>query len=334
MKKNWIYALIVFAISCKTYKPNTTFEASEVNNKINYSHLENWAAHPSKLDLSDLNPNGDTIAIGIIKPVDVFFLYPTIYIGDKGEDQWNAAIDDLVLNNKIDKSTILFQASAFNEAGNVYSPRYRQAHLEAYFTDDTISARKALELAYQDCKNAFLYYLKYDNKGRPFILASHSQGTNHLTRLMAELIDRQPLQSQLVASYLVGMPIKRDRFKSIPPCQSAVETGCFVSWRTYKYDNHPDESLENISVTNPITWTTDDTYAPKEQNMGSLLEDFNVVYPSFVDAKVAGAVLWAHKPKFKGSIFFTRKNYHIADINFYYFDIKANSALRAGQFVK
>ena len=64
--------------------------------------------------------------------VDVFFMYPTIYTGEKGDNQWNAPVNDPAFNKRVDESTIKFQASVFNGVGKVYAPRYRQAHITAY----------------------------------------------------------------------------------------------------------------------------------------------------------------------------------------------------------
>ena len=84
------------------------------------------------------------------------------------EKNWNASIEDRKLNDKTDGSTILYQASIFNGAGKVYAPRYRQAHLHAYFTNKRKGeAQKAFELAYADVKAAFEYYLQHYNQGRP-----------------------------------------------------------------------------------------------------------------------------------------------------------------------
>ena len=46
------------------------------------------------------------------------------------------------------------------------------------------------------------------NKGRPFIIAGHSQGTNHAERLLKEviLVDEK-MSYQLKLAYLLGMPI-------------------------------------------------------------------------------------------------------------------------------
>jgi hypothetical protein len=313
-----IILIIALNMSCKSSRPEYLFSDSESVLAPDYSKLDYWAGHPSKIDLADRTPDN------LPKPsetyqVDVFFVHPTIYFGDKNEAKWNGSVDDQKLNKKVDESTILFQASAFNQAGNIYAPRYRQAHLHAYFTKDKASAKKAFELAYFDVKTAFQYYLDHYNNNKPFIIASHSQGTDHAQRLIDDFIDDKSLENRMVAAYLIGMPIVKNRFKTIEVCEDEFDTGCFVSWRTFKKGyNHPG-NVANIAVINPLTWTSSSEYVSKDKNKGAILRDFNIVYPRLVDAQVHNGILWATKPKFPGSIFFTRKNYHIADINFYYF---------------
>lgn len=113
---------------------------------------------------------------------DVFFIHPTT-LTDYNHARWNAEIDDAIINSKTDYSSILYQASVFNEKCRVFAPRYRQAHIRCFFmnTPDTDSA---FEIAYADVKAAFEFYLKIYNNYRPIIIASHSQGTKHAGRLL------------------------------------------------------------------------------------------------------------------------------------------------------
>jgi Protein of unknown function (DUF3089) len=333
LKCFYIAIISISVIACKTYRPTNVYSKNDIGHAPDYSNLTYWAAHPAKEDAADKTPD-HLPKSKEPHQVDVFFIYPTIYYGDKDEDKWNADVDSKKLNEKIDSSTILFQASAFNQAGNVYSPRYRQAHLNAYFTKDTVSAKKAFALAYADVKSAFEYYLSHFNMNRPFIIASHSQGTNHAEHLIKEYIDGTNLKNRLVAAYLIGMPIGKNTFKEIPPCEDEYQTGCFTSWRTFKKGvDHPDNNID-IAVTNPISWTTSKNYIPKEMNPGSILRKFDKVYPKLVDAQISNGILWATKPKFPGSFFFRKKNYHIADINFYYFSIRQNAINRISAFWK
>ncbi len=301
-----------------------------------YNKLENWAAHPDKQDPSDRIPGKDLLIDNLLYKADVFFIHPTTYTGSKGQDLWNPSINDSLLNVKTDASSILYQASAFNKAGRIFAPRYRQAHLHAYSTKYKVSAKKAFALAYNDVKQAFEYYLKHYNEGRPIIIASHSQGTTHAGPLMREFFDGKSLQKQLVAAYLIGLPVPKNYFKKIVPCENPDDIGCFTSWRTYKKGYLPkNRALGNtILVTNPLSWKTDTIYISKEANLGAVLRKFDVVMNESVDAQVHNGILWATKPKFPGSFLFTRKNYHITDINFYYFNIRENAVLRVKAFLK
>jgi hypothetical protein len=305
-----------------------------------YSNLDYWAAHPEKWDPSDSVPlplrenyRRDTMA-------DVFFIHPTTYIKKKNPADWNAAIDDADMNAKTDYSTILFQASIFNEAGRVFAPRYRQANYFAYFPktpEDTLHARAAFELAYEDVKAAFLYYLKHYNHGRPIIIATHSQGATHGKRLLKELFDGKELAKQLVAAYLVGMPLEPDYFLSIKPCNSPTQTGCAISWRTMKNGFKPAymkaENFVSI-VTNPLTWNADLPVAARSLNKGGVLLNFNKPVTALVNAEVINGVLWTGKPHFFGNIFLRSKNYHIADMNFFYYSIRQNAKDRVASFTK
>ena len=75
-------------------------------------------------------------------------------------------------------------------------------------------------------------YLKFKNpprpntgRRRPIIIASHSQGTTHAARLLKEFFDGKDLQYDLVAAYLVGMPVPKDYFKNIKVCETPTEIG-------------------------------------------------------------------------------------------------------------
>lgn len=334
MRVYFFYFITLLSISsCKTYKPVTTYE-DKFSAPIDYSNLDNWAAHAYKVDNADKTPDS-LPQPSELHNVDVFFIHPTTCTGDKGQDKWNAEVNDPKLNKKTDEGTILFQASAFNQAGNVYAPRYRQAHLHCYFTKDQASAKKAFDFAYRDVKDAFVYFLNHLNQHKPFIIASHSQGTNHAERLIEEFIDNdENLKNRFVAAYLIGMPISKDRFKYITPCENEYDTGCYISWRTFKEGVDFPGDQSSILVTNPLSWDTSSKKVEKEKNPGSILRDFYGVKKGIVSAQVADGILWSNKPKFKGSFFFRTKNYHIADINFYYISIRENAVKRVGAFWK
>lgn len=334
-------SILILLSSCANkyhrFASNYNFTAS--NGKPDYSDLNYWAAHPYKHDPSDSISKALISKYSADSTIDVFFIHPTTYTSATKEFGNNAPVDNPDLNAKTDYSTILYQASVFNKAGRVFSPRYRQANLQAYFpvtATDTAEAIAAFELAYQDIKTAFSYYLAHNNNGRPIIIASHSQGTTHAKRLLKELFDGKPLQNKLVAAYLVGIPVETNWFASIKPCETPSQTGCVCSWRTFKNGYQPDYVAKEspVIVTNPLTWDSSKPYADRSFNKGSILLKFNKLVPKVAEATIKGNLLWTSKPHFFGNIFYTSKNYHIADYNLYYLSVRDNVTERINAFWK
>lgn len=328
-------------ISGKTGMPDVRYSESIKPPAPDYSQLSSWASHPDLQDPADLTPS-DTLKPATNAAIDVFFIYPTIFV-KKPKDvyQWNANIQNEKLNKRIDETTIKLQASAFNGAGNIYAPRYRQAHVAAFYTPFKEDRDSSLTLAYQDVKSSFLYYLEHWNNGRPFIIASHSQGTVHAERLVKELIDGKELQKQLVAAYLVGMPLSADSFQSVPPCTDENQTGCIISWCSYAYGYIPtreaytdSEKRKNLIATNPLSWQTDTTYVTAAMNIGGTLFKLDKTYPGMCDAQNHEGLLWIRNLDFPGS-FFVRKmqNYHVADYNLFYMNVRENARKRAATFL-
>jgi hypothetical protein len=209
--------------------------------------------------------------------------------------------------------------------------------LKTFFTDDKKQAELVFNLAYNDVKQAFEYYLKNLNNNRPIIIASHSQGTVHAGRLLKEYFEGKPLYKKLICAYLIGMPVPENYFTEILPCKDSMAIGCFVSWRTYKkgYDDTTYITKEKFKsiVVNPLTWTLDTTYAPSKLNMGSVLKNYSKLKIANVDAQIHGNILWASKPKFFGNIFLTQKNYHVGDINLFYSNIRENVETRINVYL-
>ncbi len=301
-----------------------------------YSKLSAWAAHPDKKDPSD------TVPMPLVKEekpkeVDVFFLHPTTLTKEGNMVESNARIDDQSINEKTDETAILYQASAFNERARVFAPRYRQAHINMYKETDSAKMTAAFNLAYQDIRNAFLYYLEKENKGRPIVVASHSQGTTHATRLMAEFFDGKSLSKQLVCAYLIGIGVKKDQYKTIPLCQDSLQTGCYVSWRTFREDynegwaTHTDTS---IAVVNPLIWSTKNETIGEEHHKGAVLYNLKKVYTQIFSAKAEGSGLWVTRPRFPGSFLYNRKNYHAGDINLFYINVRENLSVRIDRFLE
>ena len=186
-----------------------------------YGEETSWMALPWRKDLSDSTTSDiqRRIQLEVQEGADVFWIHPTTYFeASKAPYHWNAPVPDRYLDSLTDVGSMLYQASVFNAAGRLFAPKYRQAHIFSFYTPTAAEGRPALDTAYADVRRAFLYYLTHWNGGRPFIIASHSQGSYHGGRLVAEFMDRGTLRSQLIAAYLVGMPIPKDTFPQLPIC--------------------------------------------------------------------------------------------------------------------
>lgn len=339
-QKNLIYLFLAFVAlqSCATKKPLTDFSQYKTPSAPDYSDLRYWAAHADKKDPSDSIPKGSNLTNEETSAeVDVFFVHPTTLTDRRNNLVWNADLNDEKLNKKTDNGSILYQASVFNGAARIYAPRYRQAHILSFFTDDKASSKQAFDLAYSDVKAAFEYYLKNLNNGRPIIIASHSQGTLHAGRLLKEFFDNKPLKNRLVVAYIVGLPIKKNQFETIPLCENPEQTGCFCSWRTFKKDYEPQATFpmsDDIGVVNPLTWTNQREVADKSLQKGAVITGFSALPPNMFGSQIHKGLLWIDKPQFRGSFLFRTPNYHIGDYNLFYFNIREDVKRRIGLFWK
>jgi hypothetical protein len=334
------WGLVCLGTSCKTPVPvrlSIRWSESPKPADVDYALESNWASLPGRKDAADLIPKKSPLQDEQASaPADVFFIHPTVLTyTPTNEYQWNGSVSDAYLNQRVDSSTILNQATIFNAAGRIYAPRYRQAHYFAFVTEFKEDKASALDLAYSDVKKAFDYYLAHYNAGRPIIIASHSQGTIHATRLLKEYFDGKDLQKQLVAAYIVGIATPKNTFNSIPPCQTALQTGCFIAWTTFLQGYlppwHPGEPTDLVS-TNPLTWTLDENFAPKELNPGGVSYGFKWIR-NFADAQNHQGILWTNTPYVFGRSFVKIVNWHQADLNLFYAPIRSNAKERVTEFL-
>jgi hypothetical protein len=329
-----LLAFIVLIFSCsdkyKAFKSNYAFKSTDGSPV--YSDLKYWAAHPWKQDPSDSIPASLRHELRD-SSADVFFLHPTTYT--KRIKSNNATIDDDYLNAKTDYSTILYQASVFNQQSRVFSPRYRQASLKVFFADDEAMKEQAFAIAYSDIKKAFEYYLRHWNNERPIIIAGHSQGGKFAERLLKDFFESNPLYDKLIVAYIAGWPVPKEYFTSLKICTDSLQTGCVCSWRTLRNGYVPSYlkyEKGNSFVTNPLTWNTDDQYVSRKFNKGSVLFKFNKLYKHTAGGKISNGFLYVRRPRFPGSFLYFTKNYHVGDINLFYMNIRENLQQRIRSF--
>jgi hypothetical protein len=161
---------------------------------------------------------------------DCFYVYPTVSQqpsrnADKAKDPEVVAI-------------ARYQAARYAQTCRVFAPMYRQQTLGGLAAG---GSAEALQLAYSDVEEAWREYLARHNRGRPFVLIGHSQGTRMLRRLLRDEIDPRPeLRARLVSALLLGgnVSVRSGRtaggdFQDVPACTAAGQRGCVVAWSTF-----------------------------------------------------------------------------------------------------
>ena len=310
-----------------------------------YASAQTWALNPElPMDTLDGQHGHQPAHLGLPKgrkrnaiphtlphgaDADVFFIHPTMLL--KGS-AWNADVHDDAMNAEVDHWPIRHQASAFAGAGRVFAPRYRQAHVRIFSLGDSLSWAAA-EVAYQDINEAFKHYLKHWNRGRPIVIAGHSQGAFHGRRLLQEHFDGTPLAAQFVAAYLPGMDMVASEFNAIPTCDVPDQTGCLCTWMTYGEGFLPDwlirkkakPDAEPLLVVHPVTWTKTERINTLESHLGVVRPSFRSSKPGAIQTWITEEnVLWMGAPKLLGGRMFQRDNWHSGDINLFWHNIYIN----------
>lgn len=299
-----------------------------------YRKSKYWAALPNKKDSADEVVKG-LHNMQASAAVDVFYIHPTTYISGTTP---NANVDDTSTVLQTDRVSVKFEASVFNGSCRIYAPRYRDVKFLMYFAPQPQKG-KAFDIAYSDVRRAFIYYLKHYNKGRPFVIASHSQGTDHAIRLCKEFLDHDSvLNKRFVAAYLVGGRVYPNTFKSFCPCDSAQQTNCFVTWNAVRWGELTffGKPVAGMICTNPLTWKRDHEYAPDSLNKGSVPFCFDRIDKHLFDAKcIATGLLWVHKPDNITPDDYPQIRspfYHILEFNLFYMNIRENVKARVDAY--
>lgn len=248
-----------------------------------YAQRSAWAVWPGVPSAADTVPDGATPSAAPAPAADVFFIHPTTYLGN---DAWNAPFDaGGFTGQQLNEAVLGYQTSIFNACCRMFAPRYRQTTISAFLRPSADSF-KAYGLAYADVLRAFDYYLAHENSGRPFILASHSQGSLHATRLIQERIATNPaLRRRLIVAYVVGASLPTTADTGLPVCKTATETGCLVDWNsassltllalgrglmvTWGDGKYRSVGLQRWLCVNPLSWDRDTTSAASV-NRGAL----------------------------------------------------------------
>ena len=287
----------------------------------------------------------------VTKDVDTFYVYASMYTGQGEGDPDYAALDNAEMLEGLQTEHVT-KISVFEDSTNVYVPYYRQASLkvEADAWKKTGDARSTLTgIPYEDVTAALDYYFENYNDGRPFILASHSQGSAINSLVLKGYFKEHPeYYERMVAAYIVGFSITKDDLEANPHLKFATgedDAGVIVSWHT----EGPKNVEENVSMPvllsggisiNPLNWKLDDTYAPASENKGSLVIDMaagkTVIQDIGADAQVVpsrGTVVTNAKTEPKEAAeLFGPQGYHEDDYSIFYNNVKDNVAKRIATY--
>lgn len=312
----------------KQATPKGHFEAASAGGRPDYSASSSWLTRPGlPNDPSLWLPDG--VQSATTGHAAIFYIHPTTYLAT---DRWNAPLRPDTTTEFRTRLFIQSQASTFNSAGQVWAPRYRQAAYGAFLLKSG-DAQKALDLAYGDVSAAFDRFLA-EAGHRPIILAAHSQGALHLTRLLAER--KGALKDRLVAAYVVGWPVSTTSdlpALGFPACSSPGETGCILSWMSFGEPANSDLILgewsksrganggerrrEDVLCVNPLTGAAGGS-APPSANPGTLVpsQSFTsaVLEPGKVGARCdKGLLMISGEIPPLGPYVLPGNNYHVYD---------------------
>ena len=212
-----------------------------------YADPRTWLCRPGAHDACDIDETATVVSADgkLTKetwkadpnaPIDCFYVYPTIST-DPGQNSDMTA-------DPAETNVIKQQFARFASKCRPYAPLYRQITL--------VGLRKVLAnpaaalpfgegVQYTDVKDAWNYYLKNDNKGRGVVLIGHSQGSFILMDLIRREIDGKPVQSKIVSAILIGtvVPVPKGKdvggaFQHIPLCHTASQTGCLITFASFR----------------------------------------------------------------------------------------------------
>ena len=216
-----------------------------------YSKPANWLCLPGlgdacsvSLKSTELLPSGygkqSVSGANLDAAVDCFIVYPTVS-RDPGMNS------DLKPGDGEERASIITQFARFASACRTYAPMYRSMTLGAVTAAATgADVSGPARIALGDVRAAWKTYLAKYNDGRPFVLIGHSQGSLMLQQLLALDIDGKPVAKRMKLAIIPGFNVMVPQgklvggtFKTTPVCSKPGQTGCVISYVSYREKNMP-----------------------------------------------------------------------------------------------
>ena len=294
-----------------------------------YARAEDWAYFEEDSD----------------RPVDVFFICPTVYGGDA--DNGNMPMDDEDAKASF-LGAINMEKGIYDESAAMFAPYYRQAGLSAYEMPEA-EREDYLALAYEDVKAAFSYYLDHCNGGRPIVLAGFSQGADLCIRLLKDCFADEEVNDLLVACYAIGWRITEEELEEYPHlrfAEGADDTGVIIAFNSEAEDVSDSllipEGVRTLAI-NPLNWKTDATPADKAENLGACFTDYSGAVTEEIP-QLTGAYIDPERGALKvpdvspddyppGLSIFEEGVYHLYDYQFFYRNLQQNVAQRVAAYL-
>lgn len=278
------------------------------------------------------------------KVADVFFICPTVYGGD--DNTFNMSLDDEETKKSF-LGAINMEKGIYDEECRFFAPYYRQAALNVYEME-IADREKYLEIAYEDIKLAFEYYMEHYNDGHPIVLAGFSQGADLSIRLLKDCFADDDTNKLLVACYAIGWSITEDElqeYSHLKFAEGETDVGVIISFNS-EAENITDslmipDGTKTLAI-NPLNWKTDGTVADKSQNAGACFTDYsgNIVTEipqltgAYIDEsrgalKVIDVSANDYPPVLS---IFDDGIYHLYDYQFFYRNLQENVAVRVDEY--
>jgi hypothetical protein len=316
-----------------------------------YALGSSWLARPGNQDdPAAWVPEGVVTTVAK-NPAATFYVHPTTYLE---RDRWNAALQPGGDAGFRARLFVQSQASAFNGQSKIWAPRYRQAAYGAFLLKSE-DATKALDLAYSDVLAAFDVFLEGQPPATPIILAGHSQGALHVSRLLVER--RAQLAERLVAAYVVGWPLSVSAdlpAVGLAPCNAPDQASCVLSWQSFREPANPSLVLDNwvgsksangmererkdMLCVNPISGARDSAAAPGA-NAGTLVPTADLASATLAVGQVGarcedGFLMINGAIPALGPYVLPGNNYHVYDYALFWGSIRADVERRLTAFRK
>jgi pimeloyl-ACP methyl ester carboxylesterase len=286
-----IFAVALSALfACGSTPPGAPAPDVVTESGTGYNHSGSWLCRPGRedacvVDLSStiIRPTGNSSAeawrANPDAPIDCFYVYPTVSMDATGNSDMSAGPEE--------RRAVQHQFARFGSECRLFAPVYRQITVPA-LRSRLMGASMEMDpqLAYADVVAAWNHYLKHDNKGRGVVLIGHSQGARMLSELLAREIEGKPVQKRIVSALLIGtnitVPKGKDvggSFRHMPLCRSAGQTGCMISYVSFRADSPPPanslfglaDSDSMVACTNPAALEGGsgelDSYLPTAVNL-------------------------------------------------------------------